>query len=349
MLFTNQVVLYTITFLYSLTLTSNSIFAFGRSSFVNPKPVKRQYRELGVYISSIRDGSCLSTTDEPAQIGSKVVFANCEGAETWHVPNEAGLLGLDTVGLVLDQNDEDGLYLREPVKNSSSQLWKWRSDNRLSSADNSLCLQHSQGGPQPVECDSMNVDQVWILRNTSRAQTFDDIAKQPDVNRNGFIHPYGRNDICLSAVSAKEAFVGGGIAMTYCSGKGDGNSYLPVSTSDSLFTWNLPAKGQRGHVKLSSKNLCLETGYKTYNVKGYWEWSFMYGMGIQLKECDDSIKGQDWIWDGKTLKIAEGDSNQCLNILGRSGPVQMSNFLNLRPMQLWTCDPNDQNSMFSAS
>ncbi|WWC69615.1 uncharacterized protein I206_103558 [Kwoniella pini CBS 10737] len=313
------------------------------------QPLKRQEKELGVYISSIRDGSCLSTNGQP-EIGSKVIFDNCDGAETWHVPNEAGLLGLDTLGLVFDQNDQDGLYLREPVKNSTSQLWKWYSDNRIGSSDHTICLEYSQGGPKTAECDSMNVDQVWILRNTSRSQTFDDIAKKDDVNRQGYIHPYGRNDICLSAISAKEPFIGGGIAMTYCSGKGDGNFYLPVSTSESLFKWNLPIKGQKGHIKLSSSNLCLETGLKSYNQKGYYDWSLIYGMGIQLKECDNSIKGQDWIWDGKTIKIVdEGNSNQCLNILGRSGPIQMTNFLNLRPMQLWTCDSSDYNSMFSIS
>ncbi|OCF72020.1 hypothetical protein I204_07284 [Kwoniella mangroviensis CBS 8886] len=302
-------------------------------------------KSTGLYISSIRDGKCITTNDTVPVIGSELVMMDCEGAETWHVPNGEGLLGLDTVGLVWDSQggEGDGVIVNASGTQTTSQLWKWSSDNRVSSSNGSICLQHTPGKPKIASCDSENVDQVWILRNTSQPQYFDDIAKQPDSNRDGYIHPKGRNDICLSAISNAEAYVGSGIAMTYCSGKGDGTSYLPVSTSESLFTWSLPTVNQKGHVKLSAQDLCLQTGLKAGNNNT--EWTYIYGMGINLQECDDKKEGQDWIWDGESLKVAHGDSNQCLNILGGAGPVSMTNFLNLRPMQLWTCDSDDENSV----
>nr|XP_019042874.1 hypothetical protein I302_08583 [Kwoniella bestiolae CBS 10118]OCF21804.1 hypothetical protein I302_08583 [Kwoniella bestiolae CBS 10118] len=276
-------------------------------------PTKRQQeqdqptpRVTGLYISSIRDGSCISTNDSVPVVGSQLVLTDCERAETWHVPNGDGLLGLDTVALVWDLHEnenEDMVFVDAPVEGLTSQLWKWSSDNRISSINGTICLQHTPGRPTAAQCDAMNVDQAWILRNTSQPQHFDDIDKQPNSNRNGYIHPK----------SASEAYVGSGLAMTYCTGKGDGTSYLPISTSESLFTWALPKLNQKGQVKLSSKNLCLETGLKTPNSTGGYEWSYIYGMGVTLQECDIKKEGQEWVWDGEVLRIGNQESSEFIH------------------------------------
>ncbi|WRT66973.1 uncharacterized protein IL334_003938 [Kwoniella shivajii] len=316
----------------------------------HPYPLQsRQEKSTGLYIASIRDGSCLSIPGSTPTIGSRIISStDCENAETWHVPNGNGLLGLDTVALVWDRSDKGNIILNEPIKNSTSQSWLWSYDNRISTSDGTACLEQSSSGPLRADCDPENLNQVWILRNTSYPPNIEDIPKQQDVIGQGYIHPFGRKDICLAGISNSSPYAGVGVAMTYCSGKGDGSTMQPVSTSQSLMKWNLPLTGKEGHVKLSGSNFCLESGLKVLNGTntGY-DYKYQYGMGVRIEPCDENEDGQQWLWDGKLLKLSKS-LDQCLNILGGSGPIQQTNFLNLRPMQLWTCDQEDENSVSSA-
>ncbi|WWC85334.1 uncharacterized protein L201_000197 [Kwoniella dendrophila CBS 6074] len=335
--------------LYFLAIVT-AVIPFNLSFEVRGHPLKGQDSSTGLYISSIRDGTCLSSNESVPVKGSTLVTDNCDNARTWHVPSGGGLIGLDTVALAWDMDNQgDGVSLTEPSSESTTQSWKWSSDNRISTNNGSTCLQHTPNGPKTAQCDPLNVDQVWTLRNSSRPQRWDDIAKQNDLDRNGYIHPLGRKDICLSAISSSTPHTGIGVAMTYCSGKGDGSYYLPISTSETLFKWDLPSSPsstEKIQITLSSrKDLCLETGFKKHNGTGY-DWEYIYGMGLTIENCDSDEQGQWWIWNGKSFKVANDDKhNQCLNVLGGAGPYQITNFLNLRPMQLWTCDETDENSV----
>ncbi|WVF72339.1 hypothetical protein IAT40_007152 [Kwoniella sp. CBS 6097] len=323
-----------------------------------------QVPTIGLYVVSFNTNKCLTpslgynTTD-----GDRLIMLDCEDerVRTWHVPYSAGLFGLSTLGLAVQPDGKgvngDKMKITDPLDGSNSKtLWLWNTDNRIATSGGTQCLDMGKDGPQMFDCYPENTDQIWIMRNTTQPQRLEDLPVMDKGPGKGYIHPRKRDDICVSVASGDEPHSGHGVALTYCSGKGDRSGPKEITTSQTSLQWTLPSINTAGRIKLAGAKagLCLETGIrrkkrsKAGTTEGEEEEVFGDGMGIRVEICNDKRKGQDWHWNGKMLRVTGGEGDQCLNILDGAGPVPMSNFINLGPLQTWKCSNIDPNQRFSA-
>ncbi|WWC61280.1 uncharacterized protein I303_103861 [Kwoniella dejecticola CBS 10117] len=303
----------------------------------------------GVYIAAVGAGDqCLSAADGNATSGTQVITTTCQNASTWTVPlmKSGGAVVHEGSGLTIDlgeANNRDKLTLQS-YTGSATQVFVYGSNNRLFNNGTQKCIdQDSTSGPQVYTCYAQSTNQAWLIRKTPEPQSLDDIPKGQDLTPPNtdlsFIHPQGRKDICVSAIS-KEATpqAGDGVALTYCAGTGFvGSGY---NTSQDLMQWSLPSTNQTGQVKLGSSGLCLETATQgSYGADG---------MALRLNECQDQSEDQESIWDGLLLKssVRSSGGDQCLNFAAEAGYVKMDNFLNLRPLQTWGCSNTNENELF---
>ncbi|WWC85339.1 uncharacterized protein L201_000202 [Kwoniella dendrophila CBS 6074] len=311
--------------------------------------------DSGYYIVSMGNGECLAPKDcSSPKEGSQVVTKECSKAPKWKVP--IGEKGGEVVhigsGLVLDvgtgKNNEN-VTLAKSSGNAASQSFIYGTDSRFT--HQSACLDLGPNGPQSYDCFPQNTNQVYLLRQTPQPLTIDQSipkGEEATCTKDGFdfLHPKGRNDICVSVVSESTARAEQGVALTYCSGKGFPGTN--VHTSQELMEWSLPTKSQNGTVKLGSgeSGLCLEVGETIYvdDAKNH-QFQVDNSMAVRVVKCDNNSKGQSWSWDGQFLKTTLKGYDQCLNILDGSGYIKMDNFFDIRPLQIWDCSKPDSNSV----
>ncbi|WVW83286.1 hypothetical protein I302_105305 [Kwoniella bestiolae CBS 10118] len=256
--------------------------------------VSRQTQSLngwadGYYIAAVgRDKKCLGVSSNPASAGTQVVATDCQNASTWRVPilPSGGAIVHEESQLVLDigeGGEEDQITISQPSSqpqfswdlchlqgftgNSTSQIFKYGSDNRLQLSNSSgwitdRCIDFGENGPHMYGCYPDNTNQVWLIRQSPEPKNLTAGVPQGGevaVSRSNlnFLHPQGRKDICVSAISSSAPNATQGIALTYCAGTGfSGSGY---NTSHELMEWSLPGS-YAGLVKLGSNNLCLEAG-----------------------------------------------------------------------------------------
>ncbi|OCF38343.1 hypothetical protein I317_07887 [Kwoniella heveanensis CBS 569] len=336
-----------------------------------------QVPTIGLYVVSFKNNQCLTPSlGYDTKNGDKLITLDCDDprVRTWHVPYSAGLFGLSTLGLAM-QPDGDGVngdrmkassrpvdlqkgwsvLITDPLDGSKT-LWLWNTDNRIATSGGTQCLDMGKDGPQMYDCQPENTNQIWIMRNTTQPQRLENLPVMDKGTGNGYIHPRKRDDICVSVASGDEPHSGHGVALTYCSGKGDRSGPKEITTSQTALQWTLPPIDTAGRVKLTGAKagLCLETGVRvktrsktstSSNVTEGEEKLFSDGMGIRVEICDEKRKGQEWHWNGKMLRVTGGEGDQCLNLLDGAGPVPMSNFINLCPLQTWKCSNIDPNQV----
>ncbi|WVQ98592.1 hypothetical protein IAU59_005722 [Kwoniella sp. CBS 9459] len=312
-----------------------------------PSQAHEQVPTIGLYVVSFATNKCLTPSQGyDTKDGDMLVALDCDDprVRTWHVPYSAGLFGLSTLGLAVQPFgtgvNGDGLKITDPLDGSKT-LWLWNTDNRIATGGATQCLDMALGkdGPQMYDCDPENTNQIWIMRNTTQPQQLEDLPVMDKGSGKGYIHPGHRDDICLSVATGDEPHSGHGVALTYCSGKGDRSGPKEITTSQNALQWTLPAINTAGRIKLTAAKagLCLETGVRMKTRSKSQIGSEMTG--------DEEEVFSNGMGNGKMLRVTGGKGDQCLNILDGAGPVPMSNFLNLGPVQIWNCSNVDPNQM----
>ncbi|WRT66982.1 uncharacterized protein IL334_003948 [Kwoniella shivajii] len=304
----------------------------------------------GYYIAGIGvDKQCLAPADSPPVANSQIIMTDCQNATTWNIPlNESYVIHPDT-GLVFDlgQADNGGNITLQQASDSAAQIFQYSPDNRLSSVNHTKCIDRGQDGPQVWDCYPQNTNQAWAIRKTAELSDLSSVPHAPgDISPSGkssngntlnFLHPQNRTDICVTAIKNSTGELQEGLALTYCFG------LATTNTPHELMEWELPYD-KEGLVRLGQSGYCLEVG--AYDNSAY---KVENGMAIRTVTCDENAAGQRWFYKSgeRLLQSWVSGSNQCLNWAAEASDVQMDNFLNLRPVQVWDCSSPDGQFQFS--
>ncbi|RSH84048.1 hypothetical protein EHS25_005293 [Saitozyma podzolica] len=272
-------------------------------------------RYTGVLIKANRDGLCISVNGGTQKAvyadGTAVVSIPCSQATTWDInPGSGSVLVSGHNGFALDAGtnptNNGPLKIWTSYPGLMQQTWYYTGDDRIAITGGTQCLDEGPNGIQTYQCTTGNTNQtrahyhleLRLLPNRDLDQflflRFVDsfgvtpniptgkVYPDPPVGGGQRLHPYGRDDLCLSALGGAPQ-VGSEVEITYCFDNNDPNSKAQL--------WDVPAKGATGPVRIINTDLCLDAGNNPGN-----------GSGLKVWTCYDGLIQQTW-------KRGAGNSN----------------------------------------
>ncbi|CED83142.1 Ricin B lectin domain [Phaffia rhodozyma] len=304
------------------------------------------------HISPGKDSKlCLAVANQGAfKNGDAVVSVSCDtsytdGRQLWRVypgDSQIQLIGSNfCLDAGTDNSNNQPLKIWTCYPGLYQQQWYYTDDNRIAITGGNKCLDLGPNGPQTYQCTPNNDNQVWYTPGTVAppvsSTTVPPITSTlvpsvttsvaPPVSSSAspspplggpslVIHPNGRTDFCLEAVSANNVPVEGSLVQVkVCTGRS--NQRFDIYRGDNL-------------VRLSNSNLCLDAGSNIGN-----------NVALKVWTCYPGLKQQQWYYTNDN-RIAITGGNQCAD--NTNGILSSANTL-----QTYQCITGNNNQVFTVS
>ncbi|WVW83285.1 hypothetical protein I302_105304 [Kwoniella bestiolae CBS 10118] len=115
-----------------------------------------------------------------------------------------------------------------------------------------------------------------------------------------YIHPKGRNDLCISAIPGDENYYSGQkVALTYCE-----TSPAPIETN---FQQWVISPTPNNLIQIPGHNVCLQSGNTTLDEDRFPHTVFEDGQAVWLGWCNLVEEGEKWVVEGDEIWIGNND------------------------------------------